>query len=249
MKHIYGNAKNIFMKGINIILPPRCPISGEIVSHESMVSPRIWSKLDFISSPFCHICGVPIDIFIDNKNNKNSCLSCLNNPPNFKSLRSIFIYNDTSRDLILGFKHGDKTHYISFITPLMYKIGIDAIKNADYIIPVPLHKTRLIARRYNQSALMASALSKVSGVKFLPLALKRVKATPPQGGLAPAERKKNVQKAFKVDNKYNNLLKNKSVILIDDVYTTGATINECCKTLLKCGINEINVLTIARVTL
>ncbi len=239
--------KNTFIKGIDLILPPRCPISGDIVASQGMISPQVWGDLDFISSPFCSICGISLDFEFDADNNK-ICMSCIDNPPIFKSARAVFKYGDVSRDLILGFKHGDKTHYVSSFVPFMIQAGKDMLERADYLVPVPLHPKRFIARRYNQAAIIAAALSKAAKLEHLPLAMKRTRSTTSQGHLKSSERAENVRKAFDVCDKYHNLLKGKSIVLIDDVYTTGATVNECSKTLLKYGASEVNILTVARVT-
>ncbi len=246
MKHICSKAIGIFTDGVDVILPPRCPISGDIVSSQGAISSKSWGKLDFIASPLCAVCGIPLDFEVEDN---LKCISCIDNPPPFKSARSVFKYGDVSRDLILGFKHGDKTHLVSSFTPFLEQAGREMLEKADYLLPVPLHTKRFIARRYNQAALIAEDLSKSTSVPHLPMAMKRTRSTPPQGHLTSDERIKNVQKAFEVNQKYHNLLKGSSVILIDDVYTTGATIRECSKVLLKHGVAEVNVLTIARVML
>ncbi len=234
------------MNGVDVILPPRCPISGDIVQSQGATSPKSWAELDFISNPLCSHCGIPMNFELaDNL----KCMSCIDEPPPFKSARSVFKYGGLSRDLILGFKHGDKTHFVSLFIPFMEQVGSSLLSQADYIIPVPLHYMRFISRRYNQAAIISSALSKSSNIPHLPLAMKRVRATPSQGHLNSSEREKNVKKAFDVNQKYHSLLKGKSVILVDDVYTTGATVKECSKNLLKHGASEVNILTVARVVL
>ncbi len=243
---MHMQAKNILMSGLNTILPPRCPVSGDIVDAQGQISPKIWGELDFISKPFCAHCGIALDLEVL-ENGK--CIKCLDNPPVFSSSRSVFKYNDLSRNLILGFKHGDKTHYVSSFVPFLEQVGKLMLERADFLVPVPLHPRRLIARRYNQAALISGVLSKSCGVKHLPLAMRRVRSTPSQGHLNSGDRIKNVQKAFDVHKKYHSLLKDKSVVLIDDVYTTGATVKECSKILLKHGVAEVNILTIARVML
>ncbi len=229
---------------IDAILPPRCPISGDIVDRQGMISPDIWAGLDFISSPICNICGIPLGFEVGEAGN---CLSCLENPPNYSSSRSALIYNDASRDLILSFKHGDKTHIVSSFVPWMMRAGSKMFEQADFLIPVPLHHMRLISRRYNQAALLADALARASGILSLSLALKRIRFTPSQGHLSQSDRLKNVYNAFELLDKYKDRLIGKNVILIDDVYTTGATTNECSRILLSCGVKKVHVLTLARV--
>ena len=242
MRRLYTYTQTVIKEGADLILPPRCPLSGEMVDSQGMISAKAWGELDFIAEPYCQICGIPFDF-----ESGNTCMDCLDNPAPFISARSALIYNDASRDLILGFKHGDKTHMVRSFVPWLQKSGANMLEGADYIIPVPLHRWRLLARRYNQAALMGEALSCTLGIEHLPMALQRTRSTPSQGHLGTDERAKNVKKAFAVNEKYKDLLKDKKVILIDDVYTTGATVKECSRVLIKFGVREVHILTLARV--
>lgn len=239
------NMKQLWNKALDTILPPRCPISGENVETQGAISAQIWAQLQFISRPFCKTCGIPFD-FGEEKSSMQ-CMTCIEKPPNFNSARAALIYNETSRDLILGFKHGDKTFMAPSFIPWLMRAGSGMLNNADYLIPVPLHHSRLFMRRYNQAVLIADALSKETKIPHLPMALKRTRATPSQGHLKTEERAKNVKHAFALNPKYQDKLKNKTVILVDDVFTTGATVRECTKTLLKAGVENVHVLTLARV--
>lgn len=239
------NVKKVLNKGLDIILPPRCPVTGELVANHTTISPSLWAKLQFITDPFCKKCGIPFGFGEEEGNLR--CMSCIENPPNYSAARASLIYNDASRDLILGFKHGDKTFMAPSFMPWLTRAGAEMIEQADYLIPVPLHRTRLFLRRYNQAALIADALETETSIKHLPMALRRTRATVSQGHLKTQERRKNVKKAFDLHPKYAPRLKDKSVILIDDVYTTGATVTECTKILLKHGVKQVNVLTLARV--
>ncbi len=248
MNKVFQNAKTYLQTGIDILLPPRCPVTGEIVDVQAMISSEAWAKLDFISAPLCQCCGIPFGF--DSQSDEGDgglCLSCLENQPPFTTARAALIYNDCSRDLVLGFKHGDKMHNAPSFVPWLMRVAKEMIEQSDYLIPVPLHPKRLVARRYNQAAIMAQALSKSCGVEHLPMALQRTRSTPSQGHLKTEERAKNVKKAFDVTPAHRLALKGKTVILIDDVYTTGATVNECTQTLLKYEVAQVHVLTLARV--
>ncbi len=229
-----------------MLLPPRCPVSGDMVDTHGAISPEIWKGLSFISNPFCEKCGFPFEF--GEGHHDTQCMACLKYPPPYNRVRSALIYNDTSRDIILGFKHGDKTHSVKIFIPWLIRIAKDMWGEADVLIPVPLHKTRLITRRYNQAGIIAYELSKASGIAHYPMALQRIRATPSQGHLKTNERVKNVKKAFRVRKGQENHIKDKNIILIDDVYTTGATIKECAKTLYQAGANRVDVITLARVT-
>lgn len=235
------------IKAIDTILPPRCVVSGEIVDYQGMVAPKVWGSLDFIANPLCRCCGMPFDFESEIAADEIHCASCIREKPEFSTARAVLIYNDASRSALLSFKHGDQTHMVPAFVPWLKKAGAEMLEDADYILPVPLHTTRLITRRYNQAALIASALAKEVGIKYLPDGLKRVRATPSQGHKRAKDRFENVKRAFAVGKRHAARLDGKKIILVDDVFTTGATVRECTKILLKAGAREVHVLTIARV--
>ena len=231
-------------QAVDMVLPPRCIITGDTVEAQGMIAPKAWAELDFISAPFCNACGFPFDFEADGD---ALCGPCVSERPIYESARAALKYNDSSRSLILGFKHGDKTHAVLAFVPWLRRVGEEMLAQADYLVPVPLHRWRLVARRYNQAALIAQALSKDCGVPVMLDALERVRATPSQGHLKAKDRLKNVKKAFAVNLKTQAAIKGKTIILIDDVHTTGATVEECTKILLKSGAAHVHVLTLARV--
>lgn len=230
---------------IDIVLPPRCPLSGECVDSPGMLSPSVWKKLSFISDPVCSACGVPFDFTIDTQG--MVCASCLKNRPAYDHARSALVYEETSRDLILGFKHGDQTQNVHAFIPWLKMAGAPFWPEADVLIPVPLHWTRLLRRRYNQSALMAQALGKDMNIPVHLSALARQRATPTQGHLKAKDRARNVRAAFIVRPQFHTYIKDKNIVLMDDVYTTGSTVKECAQALRAAGAGQVNVLTLARV--
>lgn len=232
---------------IDFILPPRCVVSGTIVDRQGMMAPEAWQALEFIGAPLCACCGVPFDFDIGLEGDYMLCIDCLDKHPPFETARAPLVYDDASRDLILRFKHGDKTELVPAFVPWLRQAGREMLAEADMILPVPLHRRRLLKRRYNQAALIGLALGKETGKPCYPAALSRTRATPPQGHMAAGERHKNVREAFIVHDKYKDRIKGKTIILVDDVFTTGATVKECTKTLLKGGAAKVHVLTIARV--
>tara|TARA_R110002095_G_scaffold168819_3_gene146526 strand:- start:540 stop:1277 length:738 start_codon:yes stop_codon:yes gene_type:complete len=242
MKYIYGRAQSLVQSGVDLILPPRCSLTGDIVDAQGMLSARAWGGLHFVSDPYCAHCGVPFEF-----ESGSTCLDCMDHTPPFSMARAALVYNDTSRDLILGFKHGDKTHVVRSFVPWLKKAGAPMWGAADYLIPVPLHARRLIARRYNQAALISGALSAAVGVAHLPRAMRRIRATASQGHLSTEARAKNVRKAFDIYPEFSEILRGKNIVLIDDVYTTGATLRECTQTLKQHGAADVRVLTLARV--
>ena len=230
---------------IDLLLPPRCLATGEIVDAPGMVSPEVWPQLQFIESPFCKTCGMPFPFDIAND---ALCAACMDREPVFDASRSAVIYNEASRSMILAFKYGDRLHAVKTFVPWMMRAGQALIDEADIIIPVPLHNRRLRERRFNQSALLAQEIARKSGKAYIPDLLQRTRHTIPQQGLNYKERGKNVHGAFEVNPDYLGTIEGKTILLIDDVYTSGATLNECARVMKKAKAAAVNVLTIARVT-
>lgn len=251
-RHVYSQALGLARKGLDTLLPPRCPVTGENVEGQGMLSATAWRSLNFIAAPYCKCCGMPFSFdrrkeTEEQEENGELCMECMEKKPTYNSARAALIYDDKSRALILGFKHGDKTLLVRNFSPWLQSAGREFLSKADALIPVPLHRSRLRARRYNQAAILAKGLENITGIRSLPEALTRTRATPSQGHLTTKDRRKNVRKAFALKKKYKLAIKDKTVILIDDVYTTGATVNECTKTLKMCGAGEVHILTLARV--
>lgn len=233
-----------FTSLLNAVLPPRCPATGALVGEQGSLSPEYWSQLHFIRKPFCACCGNPFSVATADD---IQCGRCVTERPVYHKARSALAYDDASSALLLKFKHGDKTLLAKTFANWIAQIDTDILNNADYLIPVPLHRWRLFKRRYNQAALLAYALSIRSGKIVLPLALKRTRATESQGHKSKAERLENIKGAFAVSDIDKRRLRNKHVVIVDDVLTSGATANECAKILLDAGARRVDVLTLARV--
>ncbi len=232
-------------KAIDTVLPPRCPVSGDVVDRQGMVAPRAWAGLDFIADPHCAVCGVPFGFEVD-KN--TACAGCLDDPPPFASARAAVTYNEASRSVILGFKHADKTYAVASFAPWLKKAGAEMLEGADCLAPVPLHRWRILALRYNQAAIIAAALAKETKLGQIPDLLIRTRATASQGRMNTQARFDNVKRAFALNPRHKDKIAGKTIVLIDDVYTTGATMRECAKVLSSAGAEKIHVLTVARVT-
>ena len=229
---------------IDIVLPPRCPFTGEQVDKPGVVTAEAWAKLNFIADPVCDLCGFPFEF--ETPETSALCAGCLVDQPPFRA-RAALAYDDASRDFILGFKHGDHTHAVTAMVPWLKAAGRDLWSEADLIMPVPLHRWRILARRYNQSALIGSAVAKAVKIPFVADGLVRSRPTPTQGHLNSAQRRDNVRRAFTINPARAGRIKGRSILLIDDVYTTGATVRECAETLLGGGARAVMVLTLARV--
>ncbi len=168
-------------------------------------------------------------------------------PPAFDHARAAMRFSDVARDLVHLLKYGDRLDLVKPFANWMTRAGNEILRDADLLIPVPLHWTRLFQRRFNQSAELARAISRQTKLPVLDDVLVRVRATSPQVGLARDERAKNVHGAFAVEKNSRTKLKAKRIVLVDDVLTTGATANACARVLRRAGAARIDVLTLTRV--
>lgn len=175
------------------------------------------------------------------------CAPCLTHPPIYTQARSALVYDSVSKKLLLPFKHGDATYLAPALGKQMALVSYEILNKTDCLTPVPLHWKRLFKRRYNQAALLAQHLEKFSQGSLILDLLNRSKNTQPQGHLSKKQREENVHKVFSVNPKYATLLKGKSVTLVDDVLTSGATLNACSKALRRAGVKDVYALTLARV--
>lgn len=236
--------KKIISSLIHLIYPNRCPICGEILGKDSNLCRECLSGLKRLSPPFCPICSIP---FPDGES--HICEACLRKRPYFDSLSSAYIYEGTASKAIHLFKFQKKKSAGRAIGTLLSEFAISwwkgiSKKDIEYVVvPVPLGKGRLRERGFNQSLIIARYVAKKLNLSMDCLSLRRIKETEQQSVLGIEERKKNVRSAFKV---FGEDLKGKGVILVDDVATTGSTLNECARTLKEAGAEEIRCLVFSR---
>lgn len=245
MPSLFCFASIIFEKFLSFFIPHRCLVCREEVLSKNTLCSKCWPKLSFISQPFCEACGLPFDFEIE----KNTlCGSCLEKRPSFDKARAAFHYGGASKDLILKFKHGDATELAPAFANWLSTAGRDFLAEAEVFVPIPLHWTRLLKRRYNQAALLSRHLSLIREKPHRPLGLKRIRATSSQGGLSKLQRRQNVEGVFYVPESESNYIKGKKVVLVDDVFTSGATISSAARALKNAGAESVFALTVARVT-
>lgn len=237
-----------FQKILDWFLPPRCLGCGEMALEANQLCAECWKSINFINSPFCRTCGLPHTLQIDYK---ELCGSCNYEKPSYEYARSALTYNEGAKKLILRLKYADDTSLVPTFAKWLLKAGHDLFEDADYLVPVPLHWTRLLHRRYNQAALLVIGMKKIdpSLPKYAPQFLRRTRRTQSQGQKSKKERFENVQGSFYLPACHKQALKNKTVVIVDDVMASGATINECIKVLMDAGCKGVRVLTLARASL
>ena len=228
---------------LDLVLPPLCLACRKPVAQQGGLCGDCWGGIHFLDEPCCMRCGHP---FASVDQAGMECGACLQDPPAFERARAAFRYDDASKGLVLSFKHADRPGLARYVTPWMARAAAPLLAEADLLVPVPLHPLRLLHRRYNQAALLANALSRRSGVRCIPDLLRRTRRTPPQGKLGRAAREQNVKGAVKLA-KTIDLVREKRILLVDDVLTTGATLGECVRVLRQSGAAAVDVVTLARV--
>ncbi len=229
-------------RAFDILLPHRCLSCGVVVSGGGLCS-NCWEELVFLAPPWCAACGLP---FPYDFSKGALCGACTARRPTYGRARAMLAYNDASRPLLLGFKHADRTEAAPTFGRWLATAGRELVGEAELIVPAPLHWSRLFFRRYNQAALLCAALSRETGLPLAQNALVRLRRTPPQGNMSPNQRRENVRGAFAVRPPARCLIAGRKILLVDDVMTTGATVEACAKALYKAEALRVDVLTLAR---
>lgn len=235
--------RSAFRITVDVALPRLCASCREPVDGEG-VCPACWSKLAFIAPPYCERLGIP---FPYDPGPGVLSMEAIADPPAYRRARAAVRFDDVARALVHALKYGDRLDLAPMMGRWMATAGRALTADADAIIPVPLHWRRQWMRRFNQSALLSEAIAKASGVPVVYGALRRVKATPQQVGLSQSARALNVQGAFRVSPAGRSAVDGRRLILVDDVITTGATVDACARALLRAGAAVVDVLAFARV--
>lgn len=228
----------------NFVYPPNCINCGLLLSQHDALCTDCWNEVQFIDQPYCVVTGRP---FAYELGDGIISADAIADPPPYKRARSAVIYDGIARQMVHQLKFNDRTELANMMAGWMIRAGRDCLADADCIVPVPLHRWRLMRRKYNQSAELARAVAKKSGLPFLASTFTRRRNTKPQVGLGARARIDNVKGAFDVSSERISDILGKRVLLIDDVFTTGATVNVATKVLLNSGASEVSVLTFALV--
>lgn len=233
----------MFRSIVDFALPPRCPICGVTVQSDNHFCLSCWQQLDFLAKPWCAACGLPL---VFDRPDDSLCGKCLVNRPVHDGVRAVVRYDDQSSLIAMRLKYGTRLGHARLIAEHLQKFVAECSENA-MIVPVPLHRSRLWHRGFNQSVLIGRELARISGIAMDYSVITRSKITPPLRGMSGKQRRKTVDKAFALRTDAQASLAGSSVLLVDDVYTSGSTSNACARLLKKAGANQVLVFCWARV--
>jgi ComF family protein len=232
-------------RALDFVLPPVCLRCRVLVADPQGLCAPCWSDLKFLAEPLCACCGLPFPFALGEG---VKCGACLKRPPLFDHARAAIAYDDVSRDLILPLKHADRLEAAPIFGRWMANAAADLIARTDIVVPVPLHWRRLAKRRYNQAAVLAYEIAKKHRLRVDTASLLRPNASISQGEMPSARaRLKNVARAFTVADAQKARIAGARILLVDDVLTTGATLNACAKALKRAGAVSVSAVTLARV--
>jgi ComF family protein len=235
---IASTLRSFARQALDFALPPRCAGCGLIVDDVHSFCPDCWKQIDFLGESGCSVCGIPLEA-----TDEANCAACLAAPPRLARMRAAVAYDDLSRSLAIRLKYGRKVAIAR--TMARYMAPLVELHDEAILVPVPLHRSRLWNRGFNQSALVASELSRKLRVPTEPLLLKRTRRTPALKGMSRLQRRKTVAGAFRVAN--GSAVKGRTIILVDDVLTTGSTAEACARTLQQAGAVRVDLISWARV--
>lgn len=242
---LQSGLKRAGRSALNLLFPPLCIACRAPVGEPGALCAACWQTIQFLDGPMCACCGLPFEF---DPGGETLCAACHAKPPAYDKARAVMRYDEHSRGPILALKHGDRLDLTPGFTRWLDRGGRPLLDETDVILPVPLHPYRLWARRYNQSAELARALARLTGKPADFTSLVRSRPTPSQGAMRSAKaRRRNMLGAFKIPAGHKSAIAGRNLLLIDDVLTTGATVDACARALKRAGAGKVFVLALARV--
>lgn len=243
---IGSHLRRLGLLALDTALPPHCLSCDGPVESQGTLCIDCFRGLATVTQPYCRLCGVPLR-YAGQADSDGLCPACRERRPAFACARAALRYDEASKRLLLPFKHADRLDLAIPLAARMAQAGAALLARAELVVPVPLHWRRLLARRYNQSALLGQRLAHGAHLPFVPDLLRRIRATPPLGERSAAERASLLDGAFVLCPRTAPLVAGRRVLLIDDVMTSGATTDACARVLLAAGAAQVEVLAAARV--
>lgn len=231
---------------LDFLYPPTCLACPAFIQAPDLFCARCWQAMPFITPPVCDRLGVPLPV---DYGGQLLSVRAMADPPVFGRARSVALYDGAARDMVHQLKYADRLDLVVPMARLMARSGLPLLADTPVLVPVPMHYWRFLWRHFNQSALLAAEIGRISGREVLFDALRRVRRTRPQPGLSKAERAANLQGAFRVDGPDALFVRGRVVVLVDDVLTSGATANACARALLKAGAKSVDLLCFACVAM
>jgi ComF family protein len=229
----------------DLVVPPVClACRAPLGSHDALCA-MCWRQIAFIRPPLCDRLGIPMPF--DSGGTMISAAAAAN-PPVYDRARAVARFDGVMRRLVHELKYADRLDARHLFARWLADAGRDLLADAHVLVPVPLHRWRLLHRRFNQAALLAQEVSRRSGIAYEPLVLQRTRKTPTQVGMTHDERRRNVAAAFAVDPSRKGTIAGRNVVLVDDVITTGATVSACARVLKSAGAGRVEVLALGLVT-
>ena len=232
---------------LDLVYPPSCLACRGAVAISGSLCPRCWRRMRFIERPFCERLGTP---FTQDLGPGLLSPEVMADPPVWSRARAVCAFDEgPARQLVHRLKYGDRLDLAAPMGRWMARAGAELLEDADLLVPVPLHRRRIALRRFNQAAALARVIADHSGVPCALQGLMRIKATPPQVGMSRLQRAANMQGAFRVPDEALPYVRDRRVVIVDDVLTSGATTNAAARALRRAGAADVDVLIFARVVL
>jgi ComF family protein len=246
---VWGRSSAIVSRGIaavaDFLIPPACLACHRPLSSHDAICSGCWAQIDFIRPPLCDRLGIPLPFDIGGPMISAAAAA---DPPDYDRARAVARFDGILRQLVHDLKFRDRHDARRLFGRWLAETGRDLLTDADIVLPVPLTRSRLLSRRFNQSAILAHEVARLAAIRYEPEALRRTRRTPPQVGLTRQQRRDNVSGAFAVSHGWASRVAGARLVLVDDVITTGATVGACARALKKAGAIRVDVLALGMVT-